>query len=78
MQIRDSGGPRGASTRAREQLRRLLSTTFVYRDPEARKGENTPFVDRWLQVTPDYLCLTLSEPSTGCPRSTPCLSTQPC
>ncbi len=50
MGIGDSGGPRGESTRAREQLRRLCRTTFTYSVQHGKRdsGHNILCVEEWV------------------------------
>ena len=50
MGVGNSGGPRGESTRAREQLRRLCRTTFTYsvRHGKRDSGHNILCVEEWV------------------------------
>ena len=50
MGIRNNGGPRGESTRAREQLRRLCRTTFTYSVQHGKResGNNIVCVEEWV------------------------------
>ena len=48
MGIGDSGGVNGASTRARDQLRRLCVTSFAYHDKSEDRGRNIVLADRWV------------------------------
>ena len=48
MGISNSGGPRGMSTLARDQLRRLCLTSFAYHDKAKDSGRNIVLADRWV------------------------------
>ena len=72
MGIKDSGGPMGASTRARNQLHRLTRTVFVYEDkrPAARPGDarrpeaqggSVPAIHEWVKWPGRGLEVTLGE-----------------
>ena len=61
MGIGDSGGANGASTRARDQLRRLARTTFSYRDSARDSGQNIVLADRWVAWPERGMQVTVSE-----------------
>ena len=59
--IRNSGGPEGTATQAREQLRRLCQTVLVYTNFRGSEGRNVPIIDRWLEKDERGMHVTLSE-----------------
>ena len=59
--IRNSGGPDGTATLAREQLRRLCQTVLIYTDFRGSEGRNVPIADRWLEKDARGMHVTLSE-----------------
>ena len=61
MGIRNSGGKRGSSNAARDQISRLCQTTFTYRRWRGREGASVSVLDRWAAVSPDRLPITLGE-----------------
>ena len=61
MGVQDSGGANGASTRARDQLRRLCMTTFSYHDKSKDAGRNIVLADNWVTWPGNGLQVTLGE-----------------
>ena len=59
--IRNSGGPEGTATQAREQLRRLCQTVLIYTNLGGSEGRNVPIADRWLEKDATGMHVTLSE-----------------
>ncbi len=61
MGIKDSGGATGASTRARDQLRRLCLTSFAYHDKSQDRGRNIVLADKWVTWPGRGVQVTLGE-----------------
>ena len=61
MGIGDDGGPRGASTRARQQFERLRHTSFNLRGFKGRKVENIPILDDSERFGRERLLVVLGE-----------------
>ena len=61
MRIGESGGARGEATRAREQLDRLCSTSFVTTHNSKYGGSMMDVADRWLEKTGNALEVVLSD-----------------
>ena len=61
MGINDSGGANGASTRARDQLRRLCLTSFAYHNKSEDRGDNIVLADRWVTWPGRGMQVTLGE-----------------
>ena len=61
MGVADSGGPRGQSTRARDQLRRLCLTSFAYHNKSTDRGRNIVLADKWVTWPGRGLQITLGE-----------------
>ena len=62
MGIGDSGGKYGASTRARNQLRRLCLTSFAYHDRTKDRGRNIVLAEKWLTWPGRGIQVRLGEP----------------
>ncbi len=69
MGIANNGGANGASTRAREQLRRLCLTSFSYHDRSKDRGRNIVLADKWVTWPGRGVQITLSERFYGIVRS---------
>ena len=61
MGIANNGGANGASTRAREQLRRLCLTSFSYHDKSKDCGRNIVLADKWVTWPGRGVQVTLGE-----------------
>ena len=61
MGIANNGGVNGASTRAREQLRRLCLTSFSYHDRSKDRGRNIALADKWVTWPGRGVQVTLGE-----------------
>ena len=61
MGIADTGGAKGTSTRARDQLRRLCLTSFAYHDKSKDQGRNIVLADNWVTWPGRGVQVTLSE-----------------
>lgn len=61
MGIADNGGPRGMSTRARDQLRRLCLTSFAYHEVSRDRGRNIIVADKWVAWPGRGVQVTLGE-----------------
>ena len=58
--VSPEGGARGGLTRWMDQVRRVMGTTFHYRDTRNRAGVTFTIVDQW-SVTPDGVVVQLGE-----------------
>lgn len=61
LDIGHSGGKRGESTRARDQMRRLCATTLTTTDHKGRGGRNVVLVDKWAEKGPGGVVFKLGE-----------------
>ena len=73
MGIANSGGTKGASTRARQQFERLRQTTFSLHDFRGREVDNIPILDHSKEFGSERLLVVLGERffKMVCQRSIP-------
>ena len=69
MKIANSGDDNGASTRVREQLRRLCRTSFSYHHRTQDRVRNIVIADKWVKLPDRGVQATLSESLYSISRS---------
>ena len=61
MGVANTGGARGTSTRARDQLKRLCLTSFAYHDRSKERGRTMVLADKWVTWPGRGVQVTLGE-----------------